>query len=208
MNSPDYTIYADSLEEATRVRELLNAHPDAAEWQAGSSEPWIARLVAQLVIANDCRRVVEIGGFKGYTTRHIAEALCCLPHATSLTVCEIDDARARDVSTALNEFCGGEFSASVAVADSLAWIPTLADESVDFVWLDGNHEKLHVLRELHALTPKLTPGGIICGHDVFGVCDLREVFALAASQVQWPSMSLDLPRLGPAGGIGILQRPR
>lgn len=198
----DQTIYASSLEEAVRVRELLHVHPDAAEWRAGSSEPWIAGLVAQLVIANDCTRVVEIGGFKGYTSRYIAEALCCLPHPTSLTVCEIDPERARDVDAALEEFRGAEFTASVAVADSHVWIPTLPGASVDLVWLDGNHEKPHVAREIALLWPKLTPGGIIVGHDAFGVCDLQEVFT------RMRGYALDLPRLGPAGGIGILQRPR
>lgn len=202
MTHPDQTIYADSLEDAVRVRELLNVHPDAAEWQAGSSEPWIARLVAQLVIANDCRRAVEIGGFKGYTSRHIAEALCCLPHPTELTVCEIDPERARDVDAVLGAFRGGEFTANIAVADSHAWIPTLPDASIDLVWLDGNHEKPHVAREISLLWPKLAPGGLIVGHDAFGVCDLQEVF------VRMGGYALDLPRLGPAGGIGILQRPR
>ena len=198
----DRTIYAPSREYAERVAALLAVHPDGDAWRAGSSEPWIARLVASLIIANDCTRVVEIGGFRGYTTRHIAEALCCLPHPTELTVCEIDWQRAADVSAALSEFQGAEFAAKVVVADSLAWIPTLADESVDFVWLDGNHEHAHVSQEILLLRPKLAPGGIIAGHDTFGVCDLQQEF------LAFRGYALDLPRLGPAGGIGLIQRPR
>ena len=204
----DRTIYAPSREYAERVAALLDVHPDGADWRAGSSEPWIARLVASLIIANDCTRVVEVGGFRGYTTRHIAEALCCLPHPTDLTVCEIDAKRALDVEMVLAEFQGAEFKSYVAVADSLAWIPSLPDASVDFVWLDGSHEKEHVLLELTLLVGKLAPGGIVCGHDVFGSCDLQDVFKVAAQATGWPSMSLDLWRLGPAGGIGLIQRPR
>ena len=199
---PDRTIYAPSREYAERVAALLTVHPDGADWRAGSSEPWIARLVASLIIANDCTRVVEVGGFRGYTTRHIAEALCCLPHPTDLTVCEIDWQRANDVNAVLDEFRGAEFTGRVAVADSLTWIPTLADESVDFVWLDGNHEHAHVAREIQLLEGKLAPGGIIAGHDTHGVCALEQEFRAAEGY------ALDLPRLGPAGGIGLIQRPR
>lgn len=194
-------------ESAARVRELYNAHHDP-DWRAGSAEPWIANVLAELVVANNTRTAVEIGGFQGFTSKRIARALGRLPHATEFMVCEIDPDRAAQVRNALFHIVRPSTRAQVIQADSHEWIPTLSPESVDFVWLDGNHEKRHVWREIRLLLPKLAPGGIICGHDVFGVCDLQEVFRVAAADCGWPSMSLDLPRLGPAGGIGILQRPR
>ena len=56
-----------------------------------------------------------------------------------------------------------------------------------------------MFEEIEALLPKMKAGGLICGHDVFGVCDLQEVFK------QFGGYSLALPMLGPAGGLGLLQ---
>lgn len=39
------------------------------------------------------------------------------------------------------------------------------DQSLDFVYIDGNHDFLHVVEDLTAWTPKVRSGGIIAGHD-------------------------------------------
>lgn len=39
------------------------------------------------------------------------------------------------------------------------------DESVDFVFIDGDHEYKGVKEDIEAWTPKVKKGGIICGHD-------------------------------------------
>ena len=66
--------------------------------------------------------------------------------------------------------------------------------------VDDEHSKEHVDRELSALIPKMRrPRGLILGHDVFGSCDLQEIFA------KHGGYALDFPRLGLAGGIGVLQ---
>jgi predicted O-methyltransferase YrrM len=39
------------------------------------------------------------------------------------------------------------------------------DASLDWVYLDGNHDLLHVIQDLYAWLPKIRPGGIISGHD-------------------------------------------
>jgi predicted O-methyltransferase YrrM len=201
MTTPITTeIFARDLEDATRLRELLNATDDGS-WRAGSAEPWIAEVVAALIVANDVHTAVEIGGFQGYTSLRIARALARLPHDSSLTVCEIDPVRAADVQAKLTPVTT-RVRRSVVIADSLAWIPTLRDSSIDFCWLDGNHEHEHVAREIELLFPKLAPGGIICGHDAFGTCNLQQEFR------KYGGYALDLARLGPAGGIGLLQRFR
>lgn len=197
------TLHSEKVEDAVKPREMLQMsfnHP--VPFQAGSAEPWIAELVAALLVANGSKTACEIGGFQGATSTIMAEALSRLPWSTQLTVCEIDPVRASDVDAALEEFRGAELDARVVLADSHVWIPTLPDASLDFCWLDGNHEIPHVARELDLLHTKMRPGGIIAGHDVFGVCNLRIVFEARGGY------ALDLPKLGPAGGIGILQKPR
>lgn len=189
------------IDADARVREML-ANSNAPDWQAGSSEPWVADVLAALAVANDSRTLIEVGGFQGFTSKRIVRALAKLRYECAYIVCEIDPQRAKHVRDILKLCAPLNVDTFVDVADSHEWIPTLADTSVDFAWLDGNHEKAHVAREIELLLPKMAPGGIICGHDTFGVCDLAEVFA------HFGGYSIDLPRLGPAGGIGVLQRPR
>jgi predicted O-methyltransferase YrrM len=198
-------IFSDNLADAMRVSDMLRRNPDA-EWRAGSAEPWIARLLQQLVIAHGARDVVEIGGFEGYTSEFLLRALATskIPKAT-LTVCEIDEERAHAIGerlTRVGKECAPNVVASVVLGNSLAWLPGVPNESFDFVWLDGNHTKPHVDEEITLLLPRLRPGGVIYGHDAFGTCDLQAVFR------KHGGYALDLPRLGLAGGLGIIQRPR
>lgn len=39
------------------------------------------------------------------------------------------------------------------------------DNSLDFVYIDGAHNFINVVQDLHAWTPKVRPGGLITGHD-------------------------------------------
>ena len=41
------------------------------------------------------------------------------------------------------------------------------DNSIDFLFVDGNHEYEYVLEDLRNYYPKVKPGGIICGDDYF-----------------------------------------
>lgn len=39
------------------------------------------------------------------------------------------------------------------------------DESLDFVYIDGNHQLKYVIEDIHEWLPKIKKGGIIAGHD-------------------------------------------
>jgi hypothetical protein len=41
------------------------------------------------------------------------------------------------------------------------------DESLDFIFIDSNHDFAHVIEDLAAWSPKIKKGGIISGHDFF-----------------------------------------
>lgn len=44
-------------------------------------------------------------------------------------------------------------------------LPFVEDRSLDFVYLDGNHERSFVLADLEGWTEKVRHGGVIAGHD-------------------------------------------
>jgi predicted O-methyltransferase YrrM len=45
--------------------------------------------------------------------------------------------------------------------------PLFADESLDFVFIDANHDYEYVMQDILLWTPKVRPGGIVAGHDYF-----------------------------------------
>lgn len=170
----------------------------AGAYESGCAEPWTSQLVTSLLIASNQREVLEIGGFTGQTSAWLACALERLGGG-SLTVVDIEPDRCRMIEERLAGLGLTSVTARVVQADSLRYIPTLEKQSVGFAWIDGNHEHFHVASEITALYPKMRKGGIMALHDVYGSCDLqREV-------TRFGGYALDLPRLGAAGGLGIIQ---
>lgn len=177
----------------------------ALEHVEGASEPWVQDLLCALLAAlrRDHPVVLECGGFLGHTSVELATML---QHTGggSLIVAEWDPHapdRADAVDAKLGELVIPHVDWRVVRSDALTVIRGLADASLDFAYLDDDHTPAHVQEEITALLPKMTPGGLITGHDCFGSCDLQVVFKT------FGGYALDLPRLGPAGGLGILQVP-
>ncbi len=55
--------------------------------------------------------------------------------------------------------------------DSVQASQWFADRSLDFVFIDGNHDYEYVSKDIHTWFDKVRDGGIICGHDY---CSQRE----------------------------------
>lgn len=169
-------------------------------YEPGVTEPWVQQLVCALLVASGGRVVLETGGFLGVTSAWLALTLEEMGGGT-LIVAEIDGVRAVAIRERLVDLPLVRVSYTVPFRDVMAVIAMQPDDSLDFVWLDDSHEHEHVYSEITALWPKMKQGGLIVGHDVYGVCNLREEFTA------FGGYSINLPRLGPAGGIGILQKP-
>lgn len=197
-------------EQADRLGNAAGEAPDGVPHEPGGAEPWISRLVHSFVIATGARTVLETGCFKGATSSWLVDALVRLGGG-KLVLCEVERDRANETARRIGlcfdmtrRVVVGEPTANVLVAlcnmDVLEYLRT-TDERFDLAWVDDCHEKPHVEKELTLLYPKMNPGGVILGHDVWGSCDLQEVFR------KFGGFSLNLPRLGAAGGLGIIQVP-
>lgn len=66
-----------------------------------------------------------------------------------------------------------EFGGRVAMVRKLSMeaLPFFPNQSLAFVYIDGNHGFSHVLADIEAWLPKIQPGGILAGDDV---CDFDE----------------------------------
>lgn len=59
---------------------------------------------------------------------------------------------------------------------------TVADNSLDFVYIDGNHVKDAVLEDLDTWSPKVRPGGIVAGHDYRAFTNKPTIHVIEAVQ--------------------------
>lgn len=173
------------------------------EWALGNyltgcSEPWVVEVLASLLKASNAKTVLECGGYLGTTSAWLALTLQQMGGGT-FHIAELEEERAAACDKRLSELPLDKVTWRVWHDDVFQVIAQMPDESVDFAWVDDRHEKPHVDRELTALLPKMRSGGLVTGHDVWGTTDLQEIF------VKHGGYALDFPKLGAAGGIGILQ---
>jgi hypothetical protein len=52
-------------------------------------------------------------------------------------------------------------------AESVLAAAQFEDNSLDFVYIDGNHDYKYVLNDIRTWYPKVKPGGVLCGDDVY-----------------------------------------
>lgn len=179
---------------------LIDSHVD------GCTEGWVAEIVASLLKARGANGgplyVVELGGFTGTTSAWLALTLQSIGGGT-LIISEPDPDRAVLIDERLGQLDLKNVYYSTRRIPSPQIIHTLGDKSIDFAWIDNDHSKHHVEHEIVNLWGKMAPGGIMCFHDVSsdGVCQLGPLIR------KYGGVALDLPRLGPDGGLGIIQIP-
>lgn len=113
----------------------------------------------------------EIGVWEGSFARTICEVtgahLCAVdPWAPQDGYLEVKNDRARlDRALTKTRAALQPFHHQIVKATSLEAARKMQDRSLDFVYIDGNHLRDHVLADLAAWVPKVKPGGIIAGHD-------------------------------------------
>lgn len=58
-----------------------------------------------------------------------------------------------------------DYNTHIVRAWSLEAAKQIPDASLDFVYIDANHDKPHIGDDITAWSPKVRPGGIVSGHD-------------------------------------------
>lgn len=136
------------------------------------------RILIDLVKKNDWKTGAEIGVLKGKTLFSLLDA------CSSLTMFGIDQWK---VLPLRDDQCAETYDVfnmrsikSVVMArarhyghrckiiesDSVEASQSFLDESLNFVFIDGDHTKWGVRRDIEAWAPKVAKGGMILGHDI------------------------------------------
>ena len=101
-------------------------------------------------------RVVEIGTYTGRTAAHLHKYCPQIERLYTVDLEKPDPARDR--------IRGLERVVFIQERSDLA-AKAFEDESVDLVFIDGDHSEEGARRDLGAWVPKVRPGGVIAGHD-------------------------------------------
>jgi hypothetical protein len=73
-------------------------------------------------------------------------------------------------------------------APSLVAAAAVADQSVDWVWIDANHSAAAVAADIAAWAPKIRPGGWIGGHDYRHPHERRRRYGVTDAVDAWAAM--------------------
>jgi hypothetical protein len=119
------------------------------------------------------KKAVEIGSYKGC----FAEAICKFIPDIDLTVVDAwkvykgyKDYGENDLETDAYKECkerSEKYGFKILKAWSLDAVKEFEDESLDFVFIDANHDFRYVVDDVDEWSKKVRKGGIVAGHDFF-----------------------------------------
>lgn len=142
----------------------------------GGINPGDRRAIYYLITALKPKKVLEIGTHIGASTLYIACALKNLTYSAKITTVDIldvnqDQAPWRSLGLAMPP---RDFAQKLNCLDHISFqvSPALefmknADETYDFIFLDGDHSSPAVYREVSMALNLLNPGGVILLHDYY-----------------------------------------
>jgi caffeoyl-CoA O-methyltransferase len=138
-------------EALAHAADETRAHLDSPQMMVG---PVAGRFLQTLVFATQASRVLEIGGFSGYSAISMAGGL---PEGGKITSCEIDPERAA-VARRHIEHAGFADRVDVVVGPALETISNL-EGPFDLVFIDANKEGY--IDYYEAVLPLLADTGLI-----------------------------------------------
>jgi len=180
----------DSLAQAWRL----------GEYHTGAMEPWSQNVLAALLAAIGGHDVLEVGTYLGHTSAVLCLTLETLGGGEFLGA-EIDPERRTRTLQRLRALSLPRVVVNVSPQPGIELLKAQATESFDLVFLDGDHTRAVVEMEADEATRVLRSGGLLCGHDVYGVFDLAGVWTSRGG------IALRVPLIHAAGGLGIWQKP-
>lgn len=143
-----------------------------------SIEGWLTEveMLDLYSLARDATTIVEIGSWKGRSAALLASAslatVYCIDHWRGNPESTLTDEAQRDPLGVYRQFLdsmrdlgllGSRVIPMLVSSDQAALY--FQDDSVNLVYLDGGHDYHAVACDLSAWWPKVSPGGVLCGHD-------------------------------------------
>jgi len=131
--------------------------PETIEFNPGGKRNR-KHFLRHLISENAVQDMIEVGVRDGRTTFYLLDAI------ESLRIIAIDTRISQFYTSAVAAKYGSRLKAMEGLSYDVA--DQIADCSVDLVFIDADHSYEAVKKDIKKFTPKLRPGGILCGHDI------------------------------------------
>jgi predicted O-methyltransferase YrrM len=161
-------IESDHWQHARNVILSADRQTDGIDgWTTLEELEWLAQM------AVSAKNIVEIGSWKGRSTKVLLEASEGFVHAIDHFKGTDKDGDFWSGALAKEQDVHAEFMKNVGTYPNLRVhrmssedaVDMFDDKSLDLVFIDGDHTHKGVLRDIENYLPKVKPGGTICGHD-------------------------------------------
>lgn len=176
----------------------LPTAPEGLNGKSGSTEPWTQQLLYNLILALRPKLVVEAGAYLGHTTAWFADALERCGGGT-LHAIEHDPIRMMMAQKFVDRLETKKVMYAWHCQDACAAISEFPPKTIQFAWVDDDHDPDHVALEFELLIPRMATNGVIAFHDVYGEFNLSGVVEARGG------FCLNLPEMHKGWGIGLWQ---
>ena len=119
---------------------------------------WTGDFAEALLKSTQCKTLVCVDPYKFFNDFSYRDSMNLKLHA---------DAEKRFVSAKTRLEKVGNRRVQMLRKLSMDAVPDFEDASLDFVYIDGNHEYKYALEDILAWYPKIKPGGILAGDDIW-----------------------------------------
>lgn len=151
-------------------------HSIVEEYHGWNSEREVGYFLASLIRLTKAQTVLEVGVFQGYTS---AEMIKALPKGSYYAGIDIKDLFVQENKDILREEAKKGKVVDFIIGDSIVEMQKLPKNHFDLIFIDGNHEFNHVLKEFKIAETLITRTGIIAFHDSWHLEDVKKVVEYA-----------------------------
>jgi predicted O-methyltransferase YrrM len=138
-----------------KVKKLTGKH----NWNAEHS---VGMMLACLVMNEEYKDILETGTCVGRTSAYLASVT---PEDGTFKTIDIREWMGDKVRELIDSMPNAEY----LIGSSHDYLRNMKEDSVDFIYLDANHEKWFVRKEFDLAERVLRVGGMICLHDTVGI---------------------------------------
>lgn len=111
---------------------------------------------------------VEVGVFKGQSLSYLIVEMINANKEFSITGIDLFVMPEISIDIVNSNLAPVKGKFNLIMGNSVEVVNNFGDESLDFVFIDANHDYESVKNDILAWMPKIKNGGILAGHDYFG----------------------------------------
>jgi len=181
---------------------ILHETKQRDEYLSGGSHtaPELRLLLYCLASSIQAKDILELG----YDTGVTIEVLACVKGANVIGVDNASDYAG--IEGVAEKALKAYKNCRLVVSEAIQYLRATKDNSFDFIFVDDDHEIVHVRDETYEIMRVLRPGGLAVFHDVYFIPGLLDSIVNAIREVDasWQRIDLQSPSALDGRELGLL----